>query len=257
MMDLHCHLDLFEDPRTLIRECEAQGIYVLGVTTTPSAWNGSLALVHGSRRIRLGLGLHPELAAERKHEIPLFEQLLPETAYVGEVGLDGSREHRDHIPDQTYVFEAILDACARESGRILSVHSRGAATQVLDLLAAHPDAGHTILHWFSGAQRALLRAIDMGCWFSVGEPMLRSKRGRQAILRMPRDRVLIETDGPFAKGSDGRTLSPLDAPRALGLLASLWEVDYDEARAVVRSGFRDLVTKSHTDADAGDPHRRK
>ena len=70
------------------------GIYVLSVTTTASAWEGTAALAHGCPRIRTALGMHPQLAHERKHELPLFQRLIEKTDYVGEVGLDGSRESK-------------------------------------------------------------------------------------------------------------------------------------------------------------------
>ena len=44
-----------------------------------------------------------------------------------------------------------------------------------------PDAGISILHWFSGTVSELTAAIDFGCWFSVGLPMLRSKKGQALV----------------------------------------------------------------------------
>src|SRR5438552_1595155 len=92
MIDFHCHLDLYSQPRDVVEECIVRGAYVLAVTTTPSAWEGTSALVAGASRIRVALGLHPELAQERKVELPLFDKLLSRTKYVGEIGLDGSPE---------------------------------------------------------------------------------------------------------------------------------------------------------------------
>ena len=87
MIDFHCHLDLYPDPHAVVRECVARGLYVLSVTTTPSAWAGTVALARNAPRIRTALGLHPQIAHERKGELPLFERLLPEVRYVGETGL--------------------------------------------------------------------------------------------------------------------------------------------------------------------------
>ena len=74
----------------LVSECEQAEIYVLSVTTTPSAWKGTHALAPRSKYVRTALGLHPELAHERYSELPLFDQLLSDTRYVGEIGLDHS-----------------------------------------------------------------------------------------------------------------------------------------------------------------------
>src|SRR4051812_28917583 len=94
MIDLHCHLDLYPSPRAVADECVHRRLYVLSVTTVPSAFEGTSALVDSDSRIRTALGIHPELASARVGELPLFERLLPRTRYVGEIGLDGSRDHR-------------------------------------------------------------------------------------------------------------------------------------------------------------------
>lgn len=183
MIDFHCHLDLFPDPQQVADECESRGIHVLSVTTTPSAWSGTSAL--GGDHIRTALGLHPQIAHERLHELKLFDELLPETHYVGEIGLDGAPEFRSHWDAQVEVFEHVLSSCQAVGGRILSVHSRRASSDVLERLQEHSGFGIAILHWFSGSYQELESAIRLGCWFSVGPAMLRGERGRMLASRMP------------------------------------------------------------------------
>lgn len=220
-------------------------MYVLAVTTTPRAFPTLKRMLAGRKRLRPALGLHPELAAERAREVDLFPLLLPETDYVGEIGIDGSPAHRSSLPEQTAVFISILSLCQRHGGRILSIHSRGAEAVVLDCLAAAPESGTPVLHWFSGKERDLDRAIAADCWFSVGPAMLRSKNGRALIARMPIDRVITETDGPFAMAS-GVALLPWDADIAERELAGIWQVEPDIAASQVRSNFRTLLNdKTH------------
>ncbi|MEE4201643.1 Qat anti-phage system TatD family nuclease QatD [Erythrobacter sp.] len=224
MIDFHCHLDLYPDPQSVARACQERGLYVLSVTTTPSAWRGTSALVKDAVRIRTALGLHPQIAHERAHELTLLEQLVFETPYVGEIGLDGGPEYSNHCPKQLRVFERALAICRDAGGRVMSLHSRRASGEVLDALHACPGAGTPILHWFSGPLRDLDRAIELGCWFSVGPAMLRGVKGRQLAARMPIDRVLIESDGPFAQ-VDGRAAWPWEAVTAIPDLAKLWRID--------------------------------
>jgi TatD DNase family protein len=240
MIDFHCHLDLYPDPHAVVRECVARGVYVLSVTTTPSAWAGTAALAHDAPRIRTALGLHPQIAHERRGELPLFERLLPEVRYVGETGLDGGPEYKRYWHDQLAVFTRILELCEKVGGRILTVHSRRAARTVIDTLAAHPCAGLPILHWFSGTPRELRQAIDLGCWFSVGPTMLASDKGRALAARMPRDRVLTETDGPFVQ-LDGRAALPWNVEQAITSLAEVWSQPVAEVRVRISDNFRHLV----------------
>lgn len=240
MIDFHCHLDLYPDPHAVVRECVARGIYVLSVTTTPSAWTGTAALARDAPRIRTALGLHPQIAHERKGELPLFERLLPEVRYVGETGLDGGPESKRHWQDQVTTFTRILELCEKAGGRVLTIHSRRAARPVLDTLARHPGAGRPILHWFSGTPRELARAVDLGCWFSIGPAMLAGEKGRALAAKMPSDRVLTETDGPFAQ-LDGRPALPWDTEKAIASLAEVWGRPVAEVRAQIRNNLHHLA----------------
>ena len=241
MIDLHCHLDLYSDPVQVASTCKERGVYVLSVTTTPSAWEGTARLALEADRIRTAVGLHPQLAHERHGELPMFDKLLPLTRYVGEVGLDGAPDFKSHWAVQLAVFDHVLKACSNAGGRILSIHSRRASGAVLDRLEVHRDAGVPVLHWFSGSRRHLDRAIDLGCWFSVGPAMLRSKRGRSLAALMPRDRVLTESDGPFAQ-ENGAPMMPWQVDQAVHILGELWSVSPVQAEQTVRRNLRALTT---------------
>lgn len=239
MIDFHCHLDLYPDPEREVRDAEAAGVYVLSVTTTPRAWVRTAQLAKGHKRIRTALGLHPQLAHERANELGLFEELLPRSRYVGEIGLDGGAEYGRHSAIQIKVFDTVLRLSALGGGRIMSIHSRRAVDQILERLAASPSSGTPILHWFSGTASQLRRAADVGCWFSVGPAMLRGEKGRALAKSMPRGRIITETDGPFASGPDG-PLRPADAWQAVKQLASVWGVSFDEARAQLLENLSNL-----------------
>lgn len=245
MIDFHCHLDLYPNPHQVAQDCITRKLYVLSVTTTPSAWSGTVALAHGSTRIRTGLGLHPHLAHQRKSELSLFEQLLPETRYVGEIGLDGAPEHMRYWLDQEAVFTRILDACSSVGGRILSIHSRRAATAVLDILEKKPAAGIPVLHWFSGSKRELSRALELGCWFSIGPAMLGSDKGRALVRGMPRNMILTESDGPFVQ-VDGRAAFPWDTDRAVVALSELWAEPIQAVRQQLVGNFKRLLMEPET-----------
>lgn len=122
----------------------------------------------------------------------------------------------------------------------MSVHSRRAAKAVLDALEAVRDAGRPIMHWFSGTQRELARAVDIGCWFSVGPTMLGTDRGRAVAAKIPWNRLLTESDGPFAQVG-GRNALPWDAGTAEIALAEVWDVPLDEVQARLTGNLRTLV----------------
>ncbi len=241
MIDFHCHLDLYPDHESVIEQCDSAGIYVLSMTTTPKAWAKSNSLVKGRKKIRTALGLHPELAHERLEELSLFDYLINETKYVGEIGLDGSTNQKQHAAAQIHVFEHILKTSSVAGGKILSVHSRRAVDDVLKMLGQFPDAGIPVLHWFTGTKHQLEKAIKQGCWFSVGPAMLKSKKGRELVSLMPRNKILPETDGPFVRVK-GKETTPLDSSLVISDLSKVWGESIDVTREILLNSFRTICT---------------
>jgi TatD DNase family protein len=244
VIDFHCHLDLYQNHHAVRQECDRLGMYVLSVTTTPSAWEGTSALAKDSPRIRTALGLHPQLAGERKGELAQFGALLSQTRYVGEIGLDGAPDSRRSWNDQVAVFEYILAQCRDAGGRVMSIHSRRASSPVLDCLEKVPEAGTPVLHWFSGSLRDIDRAINLGCWFSVGPAMLVGAKGRELAMRMPRERILTESDGPFAQ-VDGAAVLPWQVEIALKALSEMWSSPLDEVQGTLDRNLQRLLGRHY------------
>lgn len=241
MIDFHCHLDLYPNPHEIVAQCIERRLYVLSVTTVPSAFEGTAALAPADGRIKTALGLHPEIAVFREHELTLFERWLPRTSYVGEVGLDASPDHRATINRQLAILVDILNMCARAGGRIITLHSRGATGALLDCLTAQQNAGKFILHWYLGSAKQIFQASEMKCWFSVGPKMLTSRRGLSAVKSMPREYILPESDGPFGQFR-GRPALPWEAWSIVPTLAELWGESNGEVEAQLLNNLRRLVT---------------
>jgi TatD DNase family protein len=241
MIDMHCHLDLYANPKQVVEQCRKRSMYVLSVTTTPKAWKGTVSLAEGCDRIRTSLGLHPQLAHERYLELELFDTLLPQAKYVGEIGLDGSKNYQPHYGRQVEVFRHILQSVQQAGGRIMTIHSRNATSDVLEELSGYPSVGIPILHWFTGTKTELKRAIALGCWFSVGPAMLDTKRGIALVNEMPKDRLLTETDGPFATMNNEK-LMPWDVELVQKQIAKIWLQDAKTVQDRIFSNFKSLLT---------------
>jgi TatD DNase family protein len=239
LVDTHFHLDLQKDPIAVIAECEAKAIYTIAVTNAPSVFSHTQRLALNTKYVRAAIGLHPELVGSHGHEFPELLRMMDQTRYVGEVGLDYVTTDAAIRSSQRRIFEATLARCAELGERIVTVHSRRAAVDVLACVgSAFP--GTVILHWFSGALRDLRAGLNAGCYFSVNPAMLRSDRGRSLISEMPRTRVLTETDGPFVE-VEGRRATPPDVIHAINGLAEIWHTEPSEAAAQVFSNFRKIV----------------
>ena len=237
IVDMHCHLDLYPKPFDLAEECTKKGVYALSVTTTPKAWSGTKKLEVGNPRVRTALGLHPQLAHDRFRELELFDQILPEARYVGEIGLDGGKDFKKHWEVQLKVFRHILESVDKTGGRIMSIHSILSSSAVLEELRG--ISGVPILHWFSGSKSDLSKAIEQECWFSVGPAMLSSKKGIEIASLIPKNKILTESDGPFAKVK-GRLLMPWDSYLAVKKLADIWKIPNLDVEQILKANLKDL-----------------
>jgi TatD DNase family protein len=240
--DFHCHIDLHADPVSVMEECKQQRVVVVAVTTTPKAWPQNREWARGNDYIYSASGLHPELVGERYAEVGLLERQIRECQFVGEVGLDGSAQHRKSFEKQREVFRRVLDKAQEMGGRVLTIHSRRAARDVIEEIESRTDSQRVlcILHWFSGSVTDARRAVSAGCYFSVNRTMLANERGRSLVESLPSERLLTETDSPFtAVGS--RKSMPWDVLTTTVQLADVRGTGSDEmAATMIENGERVL-----------------
>lgn len=244
LVDFHCHLDLYPDHAAAVERCERDGVFTLTVTTTPKAWPRNNELASATRYVRAALGLHPQLVADRAHEIELWEELLPQTRYVGEVGLDAGPRFYKSFETQKEVFARVLSLCAAAGNKVVTTHSVRATKAVLDMIEQYmpPSRGRVVLHWFTGTASEAKRAVDLGCYFSVNAEMLTNEKRAAITKKLPLDRILTETDGPFTQ-TNGRPAKPSDVWVAVDGLACLHGMPPTEMSATIIRNLKALLAE--------------
>lgn len=195
IIDTHCHFDMMPNPEGYISAKEKAGDIVIGMTNLPSHFKMGQSHLIGYKHIRLALGLHPLLAAENRKELTLFKRLVDQTSYIGEIGLDFSREGIATKNEQISVLREVL-ATIKGKKKIVSVHSRNAEIELLDMLCEF-EIKNVIFHWYSGPVDLIPSIIERGFYFSINESMCRSKNGQSIIGKIPREKILTETDAPY------------------------------------------------------------
>ena len=76
MIDFHCHLDLYHAPMKIFTEVQKRRDFVLAVTTSPKAYQKTSYYFRGTDTVKVALGFHPELVAQRIEEKELFWMLM-------------------------------------------------------------------------------------------------------------------------------------------------------------------------------------
>lgn len=240
-IDTHCHIDQYEKPLAVIRSLDSSAIVAVAMTTSPSAFIILRRRFADERHLRFALGLHPlHAAALPESEWALFARYLTETRYIGEVGLDFSSQGMSSRTGQERAFRRVLQAVAG-SNKVLSIHSRRAEVSVLDLLHEF-KARSAVFHWYSGPLGVLDRILEAGHYCSVNPAMIRSVHGQKVIERLPKTRVLVETDGPYVK-IGGRPATPKDVELVYQYLSERWGQSIPQVVEQVYSNFLTLLAQ--------------
>lgn len=239
-MDFHCHLDLYPNARAVFEEAVTRNEFTWLVTTSPKAFVATSRMLASSTNVLITPGLHPEIAGERSGELELLLTQMTSVQAVGEVGLDGSARFRNSYAAQRDIFDAVIERAADLGGRTFSIHSRQAVDDVLATLDKHPGYGTAVLHWFTGTAKDLRAAEERDCWFSIGPAAFASASGRALAAKLPRHRVVPESDGPFAQ-IRGKPVMPWSSDTTALHLAEAWGMSCAEAAEVLGSNSARLL----------------
>jgi TatD DNase family protein len=236
MIDVHCHFDMAKNPEKYILDNEKRQIVTIGMTNLPSHFQMGINHVKGYKYIRIALGLHPLMAKQHAKEYSKFRQYVNETSYIGEIGLDFSREGFATKEIQIKSFEFVLD-CIKGKNKILSLHSRRAEKETLEMLVKK-GIENAIFHWYSGNISVLKNIINSGFFFSINSAMIQSSNGKKIITELPKELVLTETDFPYLNKSN---ISEIHS-----YLSKLWNVSESDAEKIIDENFKKLIKRIKT-----------
>lgn len=246
LLDTHCHINAYRDPVAVIRAAEAT-TSIVAVTESPEEYRRLRTRLGRREHIQVALGLHPLKAHTFTHnDLARFFRLVPETTWIGEVGLDFSRHGIATKKDQLKVFDAVLTE-AQPGRHPLTVHSRGAETDTIRHLAQAKLPA--VLHWYTGPTAPIEAALNAGLYFSYNIAMVRSNKFATLLRAIPRNRTLLETDGPYARAAGGPA-QPHQLNEVVTALAGGWGISHDEAtNAILENQTRFIATAAQDPFD--------
>lgn len=236
--DTHFHLDLQKSKNDILKEIENNKIYTIAVTNLPPLYE-KLNKEINSKYIRIALGFHPELIGQYQKYIPDMWRLLPNAKYIGEVGMD-LKTGKESKNLQLSFFEELIDKCNTLGNKILSIHSRAAAAEVISIIGENFN-GKIIFHWYSGTKQNQEQAICNGYYFSVNYAMLSSNSGRKIIANIPNNKILIETDSPFIQ-IDKKPFGPYNIGTIIKRIAEIKEEKTDYMQSILWDNFLNIIS---------------
>lgn len=216
VVDNHCHLDMTLDgteewsAARALREATAVGvprIVQIGCELEGARWAVRTASEHDG--IVAGVALHPneaprlvqeegsealEAAWAEIEELARHERVRA----VGETGLDHFRTGPDGRSVQEESFRRHIRLAA-ELGKTLVIHDRDAHAEVLRVMDDEQAPDRVVMHCFSGDAGFARSCLDRGYFVSFSGTVTFKNAAplREALVLVPRDRLLVETDAPF------------------------------------------------------------
>lgn len=145
-------------------------------------------------------GLHPWYIGKRSQNWKSkLEQLLIDTpiAVVGEIGLDHTITNFSEV-DQRQVFIEQLEIAVKLK-RPVSIHCRKAWLELQKCLShLNMSFFSGVIHSYSGSPELINELIKYGLLISFSGSITyeRNRKARQALLHVPEDKLLIESDAP-------------------------------------------------------------
>lgn len=196
--DNHCHLTSLKVPPdeavAQAAEVGVTGLLTVGCTVLDSRAAVDVAAARAG--VWATAGVHPH---DAKDGLDGLEELLghPSVVAVGECGLDF---HYDHSPRdvQAEVFRRQIELAHRHD-LALVIHTREAWDETFDLLDAEGVPERTVFHCFTGGPDEADACLERGARLSISGIVTFGSADdlRAAAVRVPLDRLLIETDSPY------------------------------------------------------------
>lgn len=210
LFDIHCHLDFPQfdkDREEVIKRALDGGIGMINVGTDYESSQKSIELAEKYDGIFTTVGLHPH-DAEINFDYKKFLELAqnPKVVGIGECGLDYKfrdtrNNNQTNINLQKSIFKQQIEL-ALEVNKPLMIHCREAHDDLIKILSAYyfPLSArfNGNLHFFSGTREEAQQYFDLGFTISFAGPITFSNQYDEIIRKMPVDKIMTETDSPFA-----------------------------------------------------------
>ncbi|KQP67879.1 TatD family hydrolase [Methylobacterium sp. Leaf112] len=256
LVDSHCHLDFpnfAEDLPGVIARARAAGVTrMVTISTRVAKAETYAAISEAHPEIWHTIGTHPDGAGDEPDvatETIVALSRHPRCVGIGESGLDFHYDNAAPEAVQEQVFRRHI-AAARETGLPLVIHSRDADAEMEAILVDEMGQGafKAVLHCFSSGARLAEVGVDLGLSvsFSGIVTFRRSHELRAIALKVPRDRLLVETDAPFLAPEPhrGRTNEPAYTADTARALAKTLEMEFDAFAALTTANFHRLFHKA-------------
>lgn len=255
LIDSHCHLEyegLIEDQQGALARAREAGVGAfLNISTRQSEWDRVVGTAQREDDVWASIGIHPH---EADNHADLGESALLEAAEnprvigIGESGLDYYYDKSDREV-QRALFRTHIGV-SRKTGLPLIVHTRDAEDDTYRILAEEMEKGAfpALIHCFTATEDFGRKVLDLGLTISLSGIVTfkNAKELQEFAAKVPKDRLLVETDSPFLAPVPhrGRPCEPAYVRDTAEFVAGLRSEEFEYLADNTSANFRKLFTKA-------------
>lgn len=261
LIDTHCHLNLkqFEiDLDAVIERARGAGVIQIIIPAIDlETCESAIQLAKRYTGVFVAVGIHPNSTANfqpsQLDQLRDWATTEPKVIAIGEIGLD---YHWKLSPPEKQVeaFQAQLQL-ARELALPVIIHNREASTDTVAILrewqSTTPPPLHEhigVLHSFSASQDIADQVLELGFHLGFTGPITYKNADelRQIAVRVPHNRLLIETDAPYLapQAQRGKRNESAYVVAVAERLATLHQINLEQMASITTENARRLFRLS-------------
>lgn len=254
LFDAHCHLQLLQydaDRAEVLARMEEKEVGGLVVGVDYETSEAGLGLARQHDFLWAAVGLHPNDNHAEVYDREVYEALAqdPKVVAIGECGLDyfrsgGTDEEKTRQKER---FEQQIEL-AVAVGKPLIIHCRNAHNEMLEILMRFKEREGeklaAVIHFFTGTGELAQRYLNLGCYLSFPGPVTYTDMYDESIRVAPLERILIETDSPFAAPVPhrGQRNEPAYVEHVAAKIAAVKSVPVEEAAAAAVANAQKVLS---------------
>lgn len=246
-IDTHCHLmEQFRGGvNDVIGRARRKNVGAIVCSTAePGDMEKTLGIARGHKNVFCTVGFHPDCAGTvNAHEFLTPDVLNDDVVVgVGEIGLD-YHEHSDNRDDQIKFFTEQLEI-AQQYDLPVVIHTRQAEEDTKNILS---NKNHGVLHCYTGSWDLAKTMLDRGFFISASGILTFKNAGdiRDVFVRVPLDRLIVETDAPFCAPVPfrGKQCECFMVKKTAKLLATIKGVSFEKLENILMENTLKLYPK--------------